>query len=182
MSELQDNECVEWFALSAPYRNELKAKSFLDERGVENYLPMQYKIITNKSGKKERKLVPIISNLLFARTTRSYLQDIKTGIHYLQYRTRIENGRNVPIVVPDYQMDQFIKVCETHNDKLLYLAPDEIDLAKGTLVRVVGGPFDGIEGVFVKVKGVRSRRVVVQIEGVAVATAEIEPQYIEVVT
>lgn len=181
MGVQEDNERIEWFAMSAPYRNELKAKRFLDEKGVECFLPMQYRIITNRSGKKERKLMPVISNLLFARTSRSYLQEIKTGVHYLQYRTRVENGRNVPIIVPDSQMKQFMAVCETHNEQLIYLAPDEINLAKGTPVRVVGGVFDGVEGVFVKVKGVRSRRVVVQVEGVAVATAEIEPEYIEVI-
>lgn len=175
------DEPLEWFAMSAPYRNELKAKKLLDDKGVENYLPMISKIVTNRKGKKERKSVPIINNLLFARTTRSIIQDIKTGVQFLQYRTRVENGRNVPIVVPDKQMEQFIAVCETQNENLIYFTPEEINLAKGTPVRVIGGVFDGIEGTFVKVKGVRSRRVVVQIDGIAVAAAEIEPEYIEVI-
>ncbi len=174
-------EPIEWFALSAPYRNELKAKALLDEQGVENYLPMQHKIVTDKKGKKVRKLMPVVSNLLFAHTTRTHLQEIKTGVHYLQYRTRVVNGRNVPIVVPDYQMKQFIAVCDTRNEQLIFLTPQEINLSKGTPVRVIGGMFDGVEGLFLKVKGVRSRRVVVQVDGIAVATAEIEPQYIEVI-
>ena len=65
----------------------------------------------------------------------------------------------------------------------MYLNPDEINIAKGTPVRIIGGTFDGVEGIFVKVKGVRSKRVVVLIDGVtAVATAEIQPEYIEVVS
>ncbi len=176
------DERIEWFALSAPYRNELKAKKLLDDKGVETYLPMQHRIITNKQGKKERKLMPVVSNLLFARTTRTLLQEIKTGVHYLQYRTRVVKGRNIPIVVPDYQMKQFMAVCETHSEQLIFLAPEEINLSKGTPVRVIGGILDGVEGTFLKVKGVRSRRVVVQIDGIAVAAAEVEPQYIEVIT
>lgn len=179
-SNVQSAEMPMWYAMSAPYRNELKAKSYLDAKGVENFLPLQYKIITNRYGRKVRKLAPAISNLIFARTTRSHLQEVKQGVRYLQYRTRPEAGRNVPIVVPDYQMQQFITVCKTHNNDLLFLEPSEIDLEKGTRVRIIGGPFDGVVGIFVKLKGVRHKRVVVQVAGVAVATAEVEPQYIEV--
>lgn len=181
MSDVSISESLEWFAMSAPYRNEMKAKTFLESKGVECYLPCQYKIVTDRYGRKRRKLQPIISNLLFARTTRDYLQEIKTGVHYLQYRTRPLNGRNVPITVPERQMQQFIAVCETHNENLIYLLPEEINLSRGTQVRIIGGAFDGVEGTFVKVRGARTKRVVVQIDGIAVATAEIEPQYIEVI-
>lgn len=181
MDRVENDDVPMWFAMSAPYRKEAEAVRLLDLKGIENYLPMQYRIFTNKSGKKVRKLVPVVSNLLFARTTRAYLQEVKTGVSFLQYRTRPENGRNVPIVVPDRQMQQFIAVCETHNEHLIYLQPDEINLSKGTPVRIIGGAFDGVEGLFLKVKGARAKRVVVQIDGIAVATAEIEPQYIEVI-
>ncbi len=181
MSITQVSDSQVWFAMSAPYRNEFKAKTLLDEKGIENYLPCRYRIITNRSGRKVRKLEPVISNLLFARATRERIQEVKTGVPYLQYRTCPIDGRNVPIVVPDRQMEQFIAVCETHNENLIYLQPDEVDIARGTPVRIIGGAFDGVEGVFVKVKGVRAKRVVVHIEGIAVATAEVEPQYIEVI-
>ena len=47
-------------------------------------------------------------------------------------------------------------------------------------MRITGGPFEGQEGVFVKVKGARDRRVVVQIQGViAVAMATVNPDLIE---
>ena len=47
---------------------------------------------------------------------------------------------------------------------------------------IVGGDFEGQEGVFLKVKGARDRRVVVEIQGViAVAMATIHPDLIEVI-
>lgn len=181
MEENDRDETPLWYALSAPYRKEFEAQRLLDSKGVKNFLPLQHRIFTTPKGRKVRRLVPVISNLLFAYAPRTLLQEIKTGVPFLQYRTRQENGRNIPIVVPEEQMRQFIAVCETHNDSLIYLQPDEINLDKGTPVRVIGGVFDGVEGVFVKVKGARSKRVVVFISGVmAVATADIEPQYIEV--
>ena len=51
-------------------------------------------------------------------------------------------------------------------------------LKKGDKVRITGGIFSGVEGVFVRVKG--DRRVVVSIQGImAVATAFIHPSLIE---
>ena len=174
-------EPVMWFAMSAPYRNEMKAKNFLDEKGIENFLPLQYKIRTNRYGRKERKALPVVSNLLFVHTTQSIIRQAKQGVSFLQYRTRPVNEKNQPIIVPDSQMRQFIAVCQTMSSDLIYLEPSAISLAKGARVRIIGGAFDGVEGYFVKIKGVRSRRVVVEVEGLAVATAEIEPQYIEVI-
>ena len=71
------------------------------------------------------------------------------------------------IVVPDRQMEQFITVCDSYNEKLVYLTPDEINLAKGTPVQIVGGAFDGVEGTFVKIEGTRNRRVAVLVPGIA---------------
>lgn len=181
MAENDRDTIAQWYAMSAPYHKEFEAQRLLESNGVPNFLPLQYRIITSPAGKKTRRLVPVVSNLLFAYAPRTLLQDIKSGAPFLQYHTRQENGRNVPIVVPQEQMQQFMAVCNTHNDRLIYMQPDEINLDRGTRVRVIGGPFDGVEGIFVKVKGARSKRVVVLIPGVtAVATAEIEPQYIEV--
>jgi transcription antitermination factor NusG len=170
-----------WFAMSAPFCKELEAKRLLDKRNIENFVPMHYKIIVKKDGKKIRELVPVIHNLIFVRTTSAMMRDIKSRILFLQYYTRREKGKNLPVIIPERQMRQFISVSETHNEKLIYLKPEELDLQKGTRVRIHGGSLDGVEGVFVKVRGVRNRRVVVMVDGfVAVAMAEIKPDLIEV--
>ena len=47
---------------------------------------------------------------------------------------------------------------------------------------LTGGDFEGQEGVFLKVKGARDRRVVIAIQGIiAVAMATIHPDLIEVI-
>ena len=57
-----------------------------------------------------------------------------------------------------------------------------MNLSKGIKVRITGGEFEGQEGIFLKVKGARDRRVVVEIQGViAVAMATIHPDLIEVI-
>lgn len=175
-----DIDDVVWFAVSSPHRRELKAKKLLDDHHIENFIPMRYEVVESRKG-KERILTPAIHNLIFAKTSRRILQQLKTGIPYIQYKTRPENGRNVPIVVPDSQMEQFIAVCRSQDDRLVYLQPEEINLRKGVRVKILGGAFDGVEGVFVEMKGRQERRVVVLVEGLAaVVMAEISPDLIQV--
>ena len=61
---------------------------------------------------------------------------------------------------------------------VLYLEPTELNLSQGTRVRITGGIFEGVEGVFVRVR--HDRRVVVNIEGVmAVATTFVHASLVE---
>ena len=172
-------EAPVWFAMSAPYRRELKAKELLDSKGIENYVAMHY-VLKEKGGRKARVLEPVIHNLIFAHCTKSRIQEVKTGVDYLQYLTMVEDGRRVPMVVPDRQMEQFMKVCDTHNSRLRFFKPGEINLSQGARVRIIGGEFNGVEGVFIRLAGGRSRSVVVEIPMVAsVATTTITPELIE---
>lgn len=177
---MSDTEQEVWYAMRATYRRSLDAKQFLDKQGIESFIPMRYEIVTQYKQKK-RVFVPVIHNLIFVHTTPSIIKKAKADIAYLQYLTNIEQGKRIPIIVPDFQMKQFIAVAGTYDEQLIYLTPSEINLEKWTKVRVHGGPFDGVEGIFLKVKGGRNKRVVVSILGVtAVATAEIHPDLIEV--
>ena len=79
-------------------------------------------------------------------------------------------------------MEQFIKVCDTHDERLRYLAPDEINLDKGTPVKIIGSTFDGVEGLFVRVEGKRKKQVVVLVQGVtAVVLAEFTDGYLQII-
>lgn len=172
-------ECL-WFAMSATFGRSIKAKTFLESKSVKCFVPMKYEMVHDRQQGKVRKLIPAIQNLLFAYTTKENIQSLKSGIDYLQYLTMPVEGRNVPIIVPEYQMEQFITVCNTLNENLVYMTPDEIKLDKGTPVKIIGGSFDGIEGTFIKVERKRKKRVVVLVQGIAaVMIAEISDGYIQ---
>ena len=170
-----------WFAMSATFGRELKAKTFLEGKSVKCFVPMKYQMVNDKKQGKIKKLVPAINNLIFVYTTKERIQALKSVAEYLQYLTKPVAGKNIPIVVPEDQMQQFIKVCNTHDDRLVYLAPNEINLEKGTPVKIVGSAFDGVVGTFVKVDKSRKKRVVVMIQGLtAVMIAEFEDGYLQV--
>ena len=173
---------VSWFAMSAPYRRELKAMDYLQSKGIECFVPMTNAIVEKRNGIKQRRQVPAIHNLIFVHSSKTVIQELKRGVDFLQYRTTPKNGKNTPIIVPDKQMQQFMAVTQAANDELTYLRPEEVNISQGTKVRLHGGAFDGTEGIFVKVRGKRNRRVVLLIEGVAaVAMAEISTNFIEVI-
>lgn len=174
-------EPMQWYAMSVPYNRVLKVKGMLDEAQMECFVPMRYEVRTVR-GRKVRQYIPAISNLIFVHTTDSCLKMFKQTIPYLQYLVRPLDGISRKIIVPDAQMEQFIRVCRNSEGQLLYLKPEEVNLSRGVRVRILGGPFDGVEGVFVKVKGRRNRRVVVLIDHVsAVAVSEVSPDLIEVI-
>ena len=171
-----------WFAMRATYRRELIAQRALEEAAIESFVPMRYELRVVQ-GRRRRRLVPAIHNLIFIHATPSVLQTIKTKLPYLQYMMRRVAGQpfGEKIVVADADMEAFMAVAGSLDEGLTYLSPQDVPLVTGQRVRVHGGPFDGREGRLMKVQGFRSRRVVVAIEGiVAVALAELKPEQIEV--
>lgn len=177
---MESNDTLSWYAMSATFGRELKARSYLESHSVECYVPMKQGIVTNNQKKKERRLIPAINNLIFVHSVKSRIQELKRGVDYLQYLTNHVNGKNLPIVVPDKEMQHFIDVCETHDESLIYLSANEINLAKGTPVKILGGLFDGVEGTFIKVSHHRSKKVVVHIQGIAaVVITDISDGYLQ---
>lgn len=166
-----------WYAMRATYRRESEAAKLLEKERLGCFIPMQY-CFRVKQGKRVRELVPVVRNLLFVHSSASDIKRVKASVPYLQYITDTRNHRK--IIVPDSQMQRFIAVAGTYDEQLLYFSPENINLTKGTKVRIIGGDFEGQEGIFMKVKGARDRRVVVAIQGViAVAMATLHPDLIE---
>ena len=172
------DDSVRWYAMRVTYRRELAVRDQLEAQGLEVFVPMRH-AIKIKKGTPKRQLVPAVSSLLFIHAPQSIIQQVKAAIPHLQY---ITDKNRQKISVPESQMRHFIAACGSYNESLHFFDPSEINLAKGTPVRIIGGDFEGMEGVFVKIKGKRDRRVVVAIQGViAVAIATIHPDLIEVI-
>ena len=156
-----------WFAMSATFGRELKAKEFLEKNNVRCFVPLRYQLVKGRGNNKVRKLVPAISNLIFVNTTKDNIKILKAKLTYLQYHTRPDGGKNIPITVPGAQMEQFIAACNTYNEKLTFVSPDNINLSEGTRIRIVGGAFDGIEGKFIRVEKGKQKHVVINVDRIA---------------
>ena len=173
-------EVPQWFAMSAPYSRELKVSEALTAMRIEHYVPMHYEII-QKGAIKRKLLVPAIHNLIFVHARRSEIQAAKSGIAYLQYHTMPSGDRRIPIVVPDKQMSDFMRVCGFTGAGAKIFAPAELQIPAGARVRIIGGELNGVEGRFVRLGGRRNRSLVIEIPFVASAVlATISPDLIEV--
>lgn len=183
MAEKYDRtECPDekvWWAMSAVYNRSMKAKSLLDAAAVENFVPMQARVFV-LGRRRVRKLVPAIRNLIFVHAPAAEVRTLKERCPYLQYLTHRCDGKAKPIIVPDPEMRHFIAVAGSGDEQVIFLDPASVDLRVGDKVRICGGVFDGVEGVLVKIRGLRDKRVVVAVEGVAaVATATVHPDLLE---
>ena len=169
---------LHWFAVRVTYSRELALKAFLDEEKIENFIPMRRDYIVKK-GRRIRRLVPAVHNLVFIRSTRKRIDALKdkAGMN-IPMRYIMDREQRLPIVIPDSPMRSFILVAGTYEESIVYVEPAELQLIKGQKVRVIGGVFEGSVGEFVRIR--RDRRVVVNIEGVmAVATTFIHSSLVE---
>jgi transcription antitermination factor NusG len=179
ITDKDDIEKIHWFVMSA-YKNERKAEEKLSGKdGLEYFIPKQYAVRVYH-GVKSKRLVPVIPSLIFVHASQKQITAFKKLHNFIQFVVWKKSTGQEYLTVPDEQMDNFIKIASWHEETTVYYKPEEIDIQRGTRVRIHGGPFDGVEGVFVKVKGKRNRRVVVMLEGVMAVAAEVHPDLIEV--
>lgn len=163
----------QWFAMRATYKRELVAKDYLAGKGIEVFVPMK-RVVKEVRGIKRKLTVPAINSLIFVHARKEELQEAKFGVDYLQYLTRKLDGRIIPIIVPDRQMEQFRAVVEDDTIDKTFYAPGELNMASGTKVRVHGGPMDGVEGLLVKIKGKKARQFTMAVEGTIALSTNVE--------
>ena len=165
-----NSQLLHWFAVRVSYSRELALKAILDEENIESFIPMRYGIVM-KGGKRVRKLVPAIHNLVFIHSTRKRIDALKDELEgKMPIRFIMNREYCRPVVIPD--------VAGSYDEAVLYIESAELNLVKGQKVRITDGVFKGVIGEFVRIR--HDRRVVVNIEGVmAIATTFIPPSLVE---
>ena len=161
-----------WFPMRVTYQREMKVKAELDRLGIENFVPMRYKVAESQNdGDTElrRVLVPAINNLIFVRSTQERLSELKRRnevlepLRYMMDRTA--SLEHAIMTVADREMENFMRVASRTDDSVMFLDNETVVGKEGKRVEIMGGAFEGVTGVIRSVK--RCKRVVVEIEGVA---------------
>jgi len=175
----QDETC--WYVMRVFKKDKEIEELLLGPHGLTHFIAKKYFVRTYQ-GKKKAVLQPSIPGIIFIHSNRKEIHNFKKYCSYIQYCYCKQDGKEVPLIVPDKQMCNFIKIAKQYENDIIYYRPEEISLQKGQLVKVHGGLFDGLEGVLLKLKGKRSKRIVVRIDGIsAIAASEISPELIEVI-
>lgn len=152
----------------------------LKEAGYEVFTPMTQLIMTI-GGRRQKREVPVIQDLLFVHEEKRVLDPFVELRPTLQYRYMFGKPKNEPMTVSDEEMTRFI-FAVGNTESPLYYRPGEITSAMyGKKVRMVGGLLDGYNGRLLSVKGMRKRRLIVELPGIITAAVEVEPDYIRII-
>ena len=175
----------QWFVLRVSYGRIIKAKAFIEAKGLECYVPLRYKEV-RKHGKKRIITEPLLSSFLFVYATAEqvdYLlqdKDIKAFenrallSYYYDHTSHCENAptKNPPLIIADIAMDNFIRLTSIHNPHIIPVISENIKYKLGDEVVITEGEFKDIHGRVTRIAG--QQRVVIELfDGCLVATAYI---------
>lgn len=173
----------QWFVLRVSYGRIIKAKAFVEAKGLECYVPLRYKE-ERKQGKKQIITEPLLPSFLFvhasAEQVDSLLQDKNIKAfenrallsYYYDHTSHCENAptKNPPLIIADTAMDNFIRLTSIHNPHIIPVTSENIKYKLGDEVVITEGEFKDIRGRVARIAG--QQRVVVELfDGYLVATA-----------
>ena len=175
----------QWFVLRVTFGRIIKAKAFVEAKGLECYVPLRYKEV-RKQGKKRIITESLLPSFLFvhasAEQVDSLLHDksIKSFknrallSYYYDHTAHCEKSptKNPPLIISETAMNNFIRLTSIHNPHIIPVTSENIKYKLGDEVVITDGEFKDIRGRVTRIAG--QQRVVVELfEGCLVATAYI---------
>ena len=173
----------QWFVLRVSYGRIDKAKTFVEAKGLEHYVPMRYKEI-KKQGKKRIITTPLLPSFIFVHAT---AEQVETLLHdnkvvtnesrpllsyYFDHTIHRNDNpdRNPPLTIRDEDMNNFIRLTSIKNPHIIPVTSNSIQFKLGDNVVVTEGEFKGVHGRVARIAG--QQRVIVELfDGCLVATA-----------
>ena len=173
----------QWFVLRVSYGRIDKAKTFVEAKGIECYVPLRYKEV-RKQGKKRIITKPLLPSIIFvyasAEQLEALLHDNKVMAnesrallsYYFNHTIHRQDNpdRNPPLTIQDEAMNNFIRLTSIKNPHIIPVTSNSIQFKFGDNVVVTEGEFKGVHGKVARIAG--QQRVVVELfDGCLVATA-----------
>lgn len=173
----------QWFVLRVSYGRIDKAKTFVEAKGLECYVPLQYKEV-RKQGKKRIITTPLLPSLIFvhasAEQVEALLHDNKVVAnesrpllsYYFNHTIHRQDNpdRNPPLTIQDEAMNNFIRLTSVKNPHIIPVTSNNIQFKLGDMVVVTEGEFKGVHGRVARIAG--QQRVIVELfDECLVATA-----------
>ena len=174
---------MNWFVLKMRSSlNALRFRELLTAAQIDFFLPTVHKVVT-REGKEESMEKPLLFSYVFIRTDERTAIDftsVNGGITML--REHVPGGQPGPyMIVSDREMENFIRAVGYYTDSIPFVSPTPEMLVKGDRVRILGGPFQGVEGLLESQQGKGGGRVIVRVaDVVAIPTIEIDPSLIQI--
>ena len=172
-----------WYVLRASYGREDMAKDYLVEDGTFVYIAKRYALKT-VNGKQKKVLETLIPNLLFVYATEDKAEEYVKRTPALSYLTYYYNHfelgddqRNPPLTVSCKDMENFIIATCNSSEHLKFVDESQCHFKGGEIVKVIDGPFAGVEGRVARVAG--QQRVVLSLSSIGlISTAYIPTAFL----
>lgn len=148
------------------YGRELMIHQFLDRQDIENFLPVREQMVLD-GNTLTKQLTPSISNLIFIHDTMNNILELKHGtkegdiLRFMTYHPTDVPDNSEVITVSDRQMNSFILVCQSKSDAYQFLTTSELLGKSQASVKIISGPFKGVEGVIKRIHN--NKHVVVEL-------------------
>ena len=180
-----------WFVLRVSYGRIDKAKTYVEAKGLECYVPLQYKEV-RKQGKKRIITTPLLPSLIFvhasAEQVEALLHDNKLVAnesrallsYYFNHTIHRQDNpdRNPPLTIQDEAMNNFIRLTSIKNPHIIPVTSNNIQFKLGDNVVVTEGEFKGVHGRVARIAG--QQRVIVELfDECLVATAYVPREAME---
>lgn len=137
-----NDKVTEWFAITTRYKHEKKVHELLNCKGYTCYLPLYNKISYWKDRKKKIQQ-PLFNCYLFVNIDLRY----KTEILETSGVVKFVSFSHGPVPIPENQIE-LIKSLLDKDRKI----EANYSFAKGQKVKVIHGPFKGLDGMFFDTK------------------------------
>jgi transcriptional antiterminator NusG len=136
-----------WYACYTRARHEKQVEAQLRQRGMESYLPLVQQV-RQWSDRKKTVQFPMFPSYVFGRFTLTDLHAVLTtpGV------STIVRANGYPTPIPPGDLDNVKHFVAALADSGLEPDPRPF-LSEGQWVRVMEGPFEGVEGVVVEARG-----------------------------
>jgi transcription antitermination factor NusG len=131
-----------WMVLRTRSRHESKVESVLLEKQVTAYLP-KCKVVRSWNGRKRTVELPLFPGYVFVRPRLDQFE----GMRYIRGSCGLVLADNKPGILPERDIESVRKLVASGID--LTVDPE---LVSGKRVKIVDGPFMGVEGVLISVR------------------------------
>lgn len=158
---------VHWFPMRVVYNKVLLVNQTLEKLGVEHYLALEEKIDIS-SGKAIIVSIPIIDDLIFVRSTKKHITELKHGSAHCQHlrfitfipHSKLRNGMTEMekeavsriVVVPDAEMSQFLQAINQMTNHVTLIPYSQVFKYIGHKIRILQGPLAGCIGTLRRIK------------------------------
>jgi transcription antitermination factor NusG len=170
--------------LRSSYGREDKAADYIAEDGTYVYIAKRYarKIV---NGKQKMVLESLIPNLLFVYSTEDKAEEyvkrtpaLSFLTYYYNHFVQDEAGKNPPLTISCREMENFILATCNRSEHLKFVDESQCHYKGGETVKVIDGPFAGVEGRVARVSG--QQRVVLALSDIGlISTAYIPTAFIK---